>query len=776
MAQTGNSQTSNTRQLALARRKAMSGAGKTALKTTDATRQPPAVKAAATPAPAAAPAVSPTASPAPRRAVRTPLAASTMSSARQASLARRKAMSTSGKSAVKGADRSRARPQPKVPAVASASASKEGCGCGCNGNKAATQTPQAVASSRTASRVASSLLKRKPKKVVSSDSCRAGALARRKALSTRGKMAIAKTGLSSAQAARAANPDMSSRELAQTLRDQKSRKGSAGIRKTEAPRRMRPARNQAVGAAQDAPWKVGASDTSHGQTLTGTMVGRSESVTGDEASTCRNITGTEYLGADVFKQFCQAEPAKSISRSGMTQTGLGNSVTGNQVGRSKKVTGDEPGTCKNVTGTEYVGDKQLADFCGTSAQRKEPLTTAQTLKGKTVSGDNVGRSGKVTGDESGANRALTGTQYTRPDQISNDNNIAPAKVGSSATLSGGRVTGSMVGRSKTVTGDEPGSCRNVTGDDYVGQEQYKDFCTTAPERSERKVGMSQTFNGGNITGTMTGRAGKVTGDEPGTCKTVTGTPYAGSEQYQGYCNSEQTERAAAHLQRNMRSAGSAMTGIQPAVGGKMIGDEKGACEAISGTPYIGAEQQAEACPAIAAQPGQADFPQALDAAVSQDFSVASPAAVAQQQKSTGSGVTGSSYEKGSITGPFGMANGKVTGTEEARFSRNAQPQPIAVNRPETVNDRPVSRISGEGQSAGKLITGDDWDRGDRVTGTEGLSASRRNPTRRGPMSAAMPVVKSGRDEDTPVPVSRVTGGSGNTDKGSLVTYSGGARG
>jgi hypothetical protein len=33
-----------------------------------------------------------------------------------------------------------------------------------------------------------------------------------------------------------------------------------------------------------------------------------------------------------------------------------------------------------------------------------------------------------------------------------------------------------------------------------------------------------------------------------------------------------------------------------------------------------------------------------------------------------------------------------------------------------------------------------------------------------------------RNENIPEPTSPVTGGSGNTDKGSLITYSGGARG
>jgi hypothetical protein len=37
-------------------------------------------------------------------------------------------------------------------------------------------------------------------------------------------------------------------------------------------------------------------------------------------------------------------------------------------------------------------------------------------------------------------------------------------------------------------------------------------------------------------------------------------------------------------------------------------------------------------------------------------------------------------------------------------------------------------------------------------------------------------VESKRNEEMPVPNSKVTGSSGNTEKGSLITYSGGARG
>ncbi|MFN6353334.1 MAG: carboxysome shell protein, partial [Cyanobacteriota bacterium] len=86
-----------------------------------------------------------------------------------------------------------------------------------------------------------------------------------------------------------------------------------------------------------------------------------------------------------------------------------------------------------------------------------------------------------------------------------------------------------------------------------------------------------------------------------------------------------------------------------------------------------------------------------------------------------------------------------------------------------------SRITGEGLSGGLTITGDDWNRGRHVTGTEGPSARRRNPSRSGPASA-MPSFQAKRNEAIPEPVSKITGSSGNTASGSLITVSGGARG
>ena len=161
----------------------------------------------------------------------------------------------------------------------------------------------------------------------------------------------------------------------------------------------------------------------------------------------------------------------------------------------------------------------------------------------------------------------------------------------------------------------------MTGDDYVGQEQYQEFCEATPKATDRKVGLSRTLAGEAVTGTMTGRSARVTGDEPGTCKAITGTPYAGSEQYAGYCEAPAQDLAQARMAASKRKFGSAMTGKQPGIDGKMTGAESGACETVSGTPYVGSDQAAEACPATAAEPGAPDFPQQIGATPWTDFSV-----------------------------------------------------------------------------------------------------------------------------------------------------------
>ena len=605
---------------------------------------------------------------------------------------------------------------------------------------------------------------------------RALVLARREALSKRGKSANTPSTSMAASVARQGNPDMSARELSQKVRELKSKVGAAaGARSGGGARPTGPNRHGArQAAAADAAWKVGASQTSGGQVVTGTQANRSAKTTGNEAATCRAITGTEYLGAEVFETFCQSGPiTRQPAKVRVSATTHGNRVTGNEVGRSEKVTGDEPGTCKIVTGTEYVSANQAAAWCGGASPSPRKVGQAQTHGGHTVSGVMVGRSEKVTGDEPGSGRQLTGDQYfTEAQQLPGR---APAKVASLHTLRGTGITGTHVGRSEHVTGDEPGSCRLITGDEYIGTQQYDRFCGTRPAPEPAKVGFSVTNRAQVVSGTRTGRSSKVTGDEPGTCKAVTGTPYAGLDEAGNWCPTPAVEQIRARTPVRM---GSVMSGIQPGIGGVMTGAERGACGDITGTPYVGPDQQALAC-GTAPVGSEPDFPIPLQNQPWQGFSVQSPAQAAFAARQRGGGVTGTRYEDSRrITGPFDMAGGKVTGTEEFRFDRRA-PQlargPVAA-APVSVDEdaRPVSRVTGEGNSSGQKITGDDWDRGERVTGTEGPSARRRNPSRPGPMSA-MPAFQSKRNDEVPEPVSRITGSSGNTSAGSLITLSGGAR-
>ena len=805
----------SSREAALERRRALTNGGKKAAnrftsgnsrvrsledarptRTSAAAAKPAASVAAAASAPAPTPSRSlAVPSPSARRSPARPIA----NPSRDLVLSRREALSKRGKRADTSRDRTRtdlaktdlakntAKPTPK-PSVA---ANPQQVAPAAGAKRPAGQSPALTSLSSRSGQGNDRRVT--PKRSAQRDPSRALALARREALSKRGKSANAPTSTSAATLSRQGNPDMSARELSQKVRELRAKVGSAGTSRNGGTRPSGPNRHgskQAVAA--DAHWKVGVSETSSGQVVTGTQANRSPKTTGNEAATCRPITGTEYLGAEVFQAFCQSGPvATQPAKVRVSATTHGNRVTGNEVGRSEKVTGDEPGTCKNITGTEYVSANQSATYCGGSNPSPRKVGRSQTVGGQPVSGVMVGRSNNVTGDEPGSGRQLTGTQYVGGDQ-SQVGGRAPTKVASLHTLRGTGITGTHVGRSEHVTGDEPGSCRLVTGDEYVGSQQFSDFCGTKPAPEAAKVGFSVTNKAQVVSGTRTGRSSNVTGDEPGTCKVVTGTPYAGLEQAGDFCSSKAVGEIR---QRTPVRGANRMSGIQPGIGGALTGAGRGACEAVTGTPYIGNDQLLAACGAAAEQ--DSDFPQPLGGSQPwQQFSIQSPSRAAHLARERTGGVTGTSYEQGSrITGPFDLAGGMVTGTEQFRFDRRGSQQargpllqPAALVQPAAAQataaqaapvgeqgERPTSRVTGEGISAGLKITGDDWDRGDRVTGTEGVSARRRNPTRPGSMQA-MPSFQAKRNEEKPEPVCRVTGSSGSTTAGSLITVSGGARG
>ncbi|MEW6307023.1 MAG: CsoS2 family carboxysome shell protein [Verrucomicrobiota bacterium] len=465
-------------------------------------------------------------------------------------------------------------------------------------------------------------------------------------------------------------------------------------------------------------------------------------------------------------EFGQCEAPAKVEE--MT-TGRGQIVTGNNVERSAKVTGNEPGTCKNVTGTGYIGPDQYQQFCDAQPQPgPAKVGAARTAKNKTVTGTQVGRSAKVTGDEPGSCKSITGDEYLNPAAAdvpcAGDASPGPAKVALSRTSHGRGVTGTLVGRSGKVTGDEYGACEKITGTEYIGAELQQEFCGSAPAPAPDKVGVARTWLGQNVSGAQVGRSVKVTGDEYGACKPVTGTPYIGADSYQEFCDSGAQREAAARAKPVSGTPGHAMTGIQPGVKGKMTGDERGACQGVTGTPYLGADQYAQSCGG------------SVPNGVSGAFSVVVPARAAQQSRVRE--VTGTAYGGGArITGPLAKSAGVVTGTAEFRYPAHhetsaAQAAPQAAQQTEA---KP-GRITGEGEEA-RRITGDDWARNSRVTGTEGFFARARNLTQRGnPRGAGANAQRFREVEHVQAPPSKITGSSGNTVGGSVITVSGGARG
>ena len=97
----------------------------------------------------------------------------------------------------------------------------------------------------------------------------------------------------------------------------------------------------------------------------------------------------------------------------------------------------------------------------------------------------------------------------------------------------------------------------------------------------------------------------MTGDEPGSCQAVTGTPYAGLEQAGQHCGTPAVQAIRERTPVRPGTPSAAMTGIQPGVGGVMTGDKRGACEAVTGTPMwvlISSQLPAALMPLLAPTP------------------------------------------------------------------------------------------------------------------------------------------------------------------------------
>jgi hypothetical protein len=476
------------------------------------------------------------------------------------------------------------------------------------------------------------------------------------------------------------------------------------------------------------PAKAFASPTQRGLRVTGVRIGPGTQVTGADAGAAIPVSGTQYAAQN------QAERG-APPKIGWMRTDGGRIVSGTLVRSRVRITGDEAGEGKPITGEvdgraeDDLTERGERSFGAQFPRRAEP-------HGASVFGVHLGRAG-----------ARSRERTARPIEV---------------TASGLPVTGTAVGRSARVTGDEDGACREITGDQYATPASHASACggtgggTAAPEHlgaarpdpvTGAKVVARFTWRGLRVTGPDVEHRPPVTGDEPGSCAPVTGTPYQGPATAESWCAPEQAQQMRA---RQMREAGTpAISGDVPRNAGGVTGTERGAERGVTGTPYYGAERGTD---------GDADALARIDRA----FTVRSPQRQAQLEAR---GATAAAEPR--ITGSFAVGQGKVTGNVE--FLHRTRLAADDAKRP---------RITGEGRTEGPAITGDAWRSNPRVTGTEGFVAVERNPSERAGKPHAFASARLFKDKGHhQEPRQIVTGMVGWTPKSAAkVTLSGGAQG
>lgn len=390
----------------------------------------------------------------------------------------------------------------------------------------------------------------------------------------------------------------------------------------------------------------------------------------------------------------------------------GRSVTGTPVDSSRKVTGNEAGVCKSVTGTEYLSLEQFSSVCGTRpAPGPAKVAVSSTLREQKVTGTEVGRSAHVTGDEAGSCRTVTGTEYLSREQQQTVCDAVPLpgprKVSVMSSHGGQAVSGVEVGRSVKVTGNEPGASRQLTGSQYFNA---TDFGQPAGREAPPKVGTVETIAGSTVTGTEVGRSPKVTGDERGGCSAVTGTEYISARQQEAVCATTEPVQPVRKVRQDQTWNDQVITGSHVGRSKQVTGDEYGGCAPISGTSYIGRQQYQGFC-----EPAQLDSQQALSrrealisaATVTGDRPGAGGSAMTGDQRGACGPISGTPY--------IGADNLPQHCGTSARFVAPVRPQEAAAPAatPKDFSIRPPARQAHE--RAVDAVTGSAFS-GQRITG------------------------------------------------------------
>ena len=163
--------------------------------------------------------------------------------------------------------------------------------------------------------------------------------------------------------------------------------------------------------------------------------------------------------------------------------------------------------------------------------------------------------------------------------------LVPPKVEVGTTLSGQEVSGTQVERTTTLTGTESGTCQTVTGTEYVGSEQFDTFCGTKPEPNTPKVAVSVTGGGRPVTGTEVGQSKKVTGDEQGSCASVTGSQYVGADKLADFCGIKPSAKPEKVISSRTQNQNIPFTGSDEARINGTTGNEAGSQQQVTGSQY-----------------------------------------------------------------------------------------------------------------------------------------------------------------------------------------------
>lgn len=274
----------------------------------------------------------------------------------------------------------------------------------------------------------------------------------------------------------------------------------------------------------------------------------------------------------------------------------------------------------------------------------------------------------------------------------------PTKVEFTQTLSGQTVSGSTVDTNKSsVTGIERGECRSVTGTEYLSNDHFASVCGTKPQANPSKVSSMTTLSNKTLTGVDASVSSKVTGVSAGACRAISGIEYWGAEHYktQG-CDTRPAARPAKVSEMNSCSQQQVVTGTDVAQGSRVTGGDSGMSRSITGSCYMDQRQAAKV----------------------------PPSKVEQSHTARGSSVTGSLATRSStMTGGEAGACRAVTGSE---YLTSEDFSACGVNKFVSNADKVVAGSSAKGMTVtGQLlddtagrVTGNEIRKNERVTGNQ----------------------------------------------------------